>query len=38
MSKEQRASTSTSRIIQASPEALYEAFMDPTILMTWLPT
>jgi uncharacterized protein YndB with AHSA1/START domain len=37
MSKEQRASTSTSRIIKASPEALYEVFMDPAILMTWLP-
>jgi uncharacterized protein YndB with AHSA1/START domain len=31
------ASTRTSRIIKARPEALYEAFMDPAILATWLP-
>jgi uncharacterized protein YndB with AHSA1/START domain len=31
------ASTRTSRIIKASPEELYEAFMDPAILVTWLP-
>ena len=31
------ASTRTSRIIKASPEKLYEAFMDPAILITWLP-
>lgn len=30
-------STRTSRIIKASPEKLYEAFMDPAILITWLP-
>lgn len=28
------ASTRTSRIIKASPEKLYEAFMDPAILIT----
>jgi uncharacterized protein YndB with AHSA1/START domain len=38
MSKRHRAaSTSTTRIIKASPQQLYEAFMDPAILMTWLP-
>jgi uncharacterized protein YndB with AHSA1/START domain len=31
------SSTRTSRIIQASPEALYNAFLDPAILVTWLP-
>jgi uncharacterized protein YndB with AHSA1/START domain len=31
------ASTRTSRIIKANPEKLYEAFMDPAILITWLP-
>jgi uncharacterized protein YndB with AHSA1/START domain len=31
------ASTRTARIIKASPEKLYEAFMDPAILITWLP-
>ncbi|HEY2039504.1 MAG TPA: SRPBCC domain-containing protein [Edaphobacter sp.] len=30
-------STRTSRIIQASPEALYNAFLDPEVLVTWLP-
>lgn len=29
--------TQTSRIIRALPEELYEAFMDPTALVTWLP-
>ena len=38
MSKRHRAaSTRTSRIIKASPEQLYQAFMDPAILVTWLP-
>jgi uncharacterized protein YndB with AHSA1/START domain len=38
MSKQHRAaSTRTSRIINASPEKLYEAFMEPAILITWLP-
>jgi uncharacterized protein YndB with AHSA1/START domain len=38
MSKQRRAaSTRTSRVIKASPEQLYEAFMDPAILVTWLP-
>jgi uncharacterized protein YndB with AHSA1/START domain len=37
MSKQHRASTRTARIIKASPEQLYEAFMDPAILVTWLP-
>ena len=31
------ASTRTSRVIRASPEALYEAFMDPAALVEWLP-
>ena len=29
--------TRTSRFIKASPEALYAAFMDPAVLMIWLP-
>jgi uncharacterized protein YndB with AHSA1/START domain len=33
----ERASTRTSRIIKAGPEALYEAFMDPAVLISWLP-
>jgi uncharacterized protein YndB with AHSA1/START domain len=31
------ALTRTSRIIKAGPEALYEAFMDPAVLISWLP-
>lgn len=31
------ASTRTSRIIKASPEELYQAFMDPAVLVAWLP-
>lgn len=31
------ASTSTSRVINASPEALYAAFVDPAALVAWLP-
>jgi uncharacterized protein YndB with AHSA1/START domain len=31
------ASTRTSRIIKAAPEALYAAFMDPAALVAWLP-
>ncbi|MFL5576910.1 MAG: SRPBCC domain-containing protein [Gemmatimonadaceae bacterium] len=30
-------STRTSRVIRATPEALYTAFVDPTILVQWLP-
>jgi uncharacterized protein YndB with AHSA1/START domain len=30
-------STSVSRIVPAKPEAVYEAFMDPDILLSWLP-
>jgi len=30
-------STRTSRIIRASPEDIYAAFMDPAILVQWLP-
>lgn len=30
-------STRTSRLVKASPEALYAAFMDPAALVTWLP-
>ena len=31
------ASTRTSRVIRAGPEALYEAFLDPAALVAWLP-
>ena len=31
------ASTRTSRVIRTSPEAVYEAFVDPAILVAWLP-
>jgi uncharacterized protein YndB with AHSA1/START domain len=31
------ASTRTTRIIGAPPQALYDAFMDPTKLVEWLP-
>jgi uncharacterized protein YndB with AHSA1/START domain len=31
------ASTRNSKLIKASPEAVYEAFMDPAILLQWLP-
>jgi uncharacterized protein YndB with AHSA1/START domain len=36
---EQHAGTSTrtSRVIQARPEQVYEAFADPAALVTWLP-
>ena len=30
-------STRTSRLIDAPPDALYAAFMDPAVLVTWLP-
>jgi len=33
----ENSSTRTSRVIQASPENLYNAFLDPEILVTWLP-
>jgi uncharacterized protein YndB with AHSA1/START domain len=32
-----RATTRTSRVIKASPQALYDAFMDPEVLLSWLP-
>ncbi|MFN2564991.1 MAG: SRPBCC domain-containing protein [Gemmatimonadaceae bacterium] len=32
-----RASTRNSRVIRASPEALYAAFVEPTLLAQWLP-
>jgi uncharacterized protein YndB with AHSA1/START domain len=32
-----QASTRNSRLITASPEQVYEAFMDPRILLRWLP-
>jgi uncharacterized protein YndB with AHSA1/START domain len=32
-----RRSTTASRVIAASPEALYAAFMDPAELLEWLP-
>jgi uncharacterized protein YndB with AHSA1/START domain len=31
------ASTRTSRVISARPEALYQAFVDPAALIDWLP-
>jgi uncharacterized protein YndB with AHSA1/START domain len=31
------ASTRVSRIIEARPEELYAAFMDPAALVAWLP-
>jgi uncharacterized protein YndB with AHSA1/START domain len=31
------AGTRTSRVIRARPEELYEAFMDPSALVAWLP-
>jgi uncharacterized protein YndB with AHSA1/START domain len=31
------ASTRNSKLIKASPEAVYDAFMDPEILLQWLP-
>ncbi len=31
------ASTRTSRLIKASPEAIYHAFMDPAVLVDWRP-
>ena len=32
-----RASTRTTRVIHARPEAIYGAFLDPAALMAWLP-
>jgi uncharacterized protein YndB with AHSA1/START domain len=38
MSEEQAGAwTRTSRVIRARPEELYEAFLDPTALVDWLP-
>jgi uncharacterized protein YndB with AHSA1/START domain len=37
MNEPQRASTRVTRIIAASAEALYAAFMDPDALVEWLP-
>jgi uncharacterized protein YndB with AHSA1/START domain len=37
MTQHSAASTRTSRIIAAPPEALYAAFLDPAALVTWLP-
>jgi len=31
------ASTSTSKVIRARPEEVYEAFMNPAVLVDWLP-
>jgi len=31
------ARTRTSRIIKAAPEEVYAAFMDPDVLVAWLP-
>jgi uncharacterized protein YndB with AHSA1/START domain len=32
-----RASTRTSRIIKAPPDVLYDAFVNPAVIVTWLP-
>src|SRR5215467_11050826 len=37
MADERRTSTRSSRMINAPPEALYDAFMDPVKLVAWLP-
>jgi uncharacterized protein YndB with AHSA1/START domain len=38
MAEEHRpATTRASRVISATPEALYAAFMDPDVLVAWLP-
>jgi uncharacterized protein YndB with AHSA1/START domain len=37
MSEPAAASTRTSRLIKAAPEALYAAFVDPAVLIEWLP-
>jgi uncharacterized protein YndB with AHSA1/START domain len=37
MTQGTRASTRTSQIIKASPDVLYDAFVNPDILITWLP-
>jgi uncharacterized protein YndB with AHSA1/START domain len=35
--QQEGGSTRTSRVIRARPEALYQAFVDPAILVEWLP-
>jgi uncharacterized protein YndB with AHSA1/START domain len=35
--KQHRASTRVSRVIRAAPETVYAAFMDPAVLVEWLP-
>jgi len=37
MAPRQGTSTRTSRVIKARPEEVYAAFMDPEVLMDWLP-
>ena len=37
MAPRQRASTRTPRVINARPEEIYDAFMDPVKLVAWLP-
>jgi len=37
MATQQGTSTRTSRVIRARPEEVYAAFMDPELLMEWLP-
>jgi uncharacterized protein YndB with AHSA1/START domain len=32
-----RNSTSTTRIIRATPQVVYDAFVDPEVLLSWLP-
>lgn len=37
MTGQQATSTRVSRVIKASPQQLYDAFMDPVALVEWLP-
>jgi len=37
MTEHAGASTRTSRVIRARPEDIYQAFIDPAVLVTWLP-
>jgi uncharacterized protein YndB with AHSA1/START domain len=37
MPAQDATSTRTSRVVKARPEEVYAAFMDPNVLMEWLP-
>lgn len=37
MSQSSKVSTRTTRVIHASPEVIYDAFVDPAVLVAWLP-